>query len=160
MERSVVAMIGCCTGIVHVGARESGITDRSQAVREVFGNFNAADSVVNFWEDWWATVDAPGNDPALIREFVFRDSPARDPTMRFGLNIEQIRKEVYELGNDPAKVNAAWLKVTPDDLVVSSTGALAKWRQDGACGCDVTQLPVPPPAAFDTYEIPPAPPAK
>ncbi|HEY4260815.1 MAG TPA: hypothetical protein VGM98_11675 [Schlesneria sp.] len=95
-----------------------------------------------------------------VDNFQFQDAsrlpelPKNDSSLTFGAGVEEMRR-LQAIGKyDLARELGGTL--LPDQLAVSSTGALAELRAAGIqVGCDVTRLPVPPAATLELY--PPAP---
>jgi hypothetical protein len=80
--------------------------------------------------------------------------PAMDRTMKFGEGLERVR----QLTRQPGKYDEARALIQtllPDQLAVTSTGPLAELRESGIeVGCDISQLPVPPPITLEPFIVP------
>lgn len=80
--------------------------------------------------------------------------PALDKTMKFGEGLERVRQLTFQAGGLP-QARVLIRTLLPDQLTVTSTGPLSELRESGiAVGCDVAQLPVPPPITLEPFIVP------
>jgi hypothetical protein len=137
---------------------ERGMPGANDAFRETFGEFRGRDNFANYRDPWALVADArAGRLFSIKRESVILDFPQNDQTLRFGKRLELARSLFLQKGQGQKEQLLAALslpgRALPEDLVVSSTGPMAERMKQGIrYGCDVTQLPVPPPATLATLE--------
>ncbi|HEY4263248.1 MAG TPA: hypothetical protein VGM98_24010 [Schlesneria sp.] len=80
--------------------------------------------------------------------------PAMDRTMKFGEGLERVRQLTIQPGKY-YEAQALIQTLLPDQLAVTSTGPLAELRDSGIeVGCDISQLPVPPPTTLEPFIVP------
>jgi hypothetical protein len=80
--------------------------------------------------------------------------PALDRAMKFGEGLERVRQLTNQVGGLP-EARLLIRTLLPDQLAVTSTGPLAELRESGiAVGCDISLLPVPPPATLEPFIVP------
>jgi hypothetical protein len=80
--------------------------------------------------------------------------PALDRTMKFGEGLDRVRRLPRQTGGLP-EARLLIRTLLPDQLAVQSTGPLAELRESGiAVGCDISLLPVPPPATLEPFIVP------
>ena len=165
MDRSLLCAISCCNPIVTLLDVPVSKTEPSQegfhdALRQTFREFQARDNIASFWDGWWAAVsDTAEPAPVAGPRAVFADLPQTDDTMPGHLRgmIARAWSFVWQ-ENDYAGAAKALGMALPEDLLVGSTGLLEERRKAGVrYGCDITQLPVPPPATLEPIPDGPVP---
>jgi hypothetical protein len=134
---------------------ERGMPGANDAFRQAFGQGRARDNFANYQVGCVSVREflTPGSMRFIIKG-VTLDFPQDDQTLRFGKRLEMAR--LLQKGITDALLSLPGTAL-PEDLVVSSTGPMAIRMNEGIrYGCDVTQLPVPPPATLEPLFAPPA----
>jgi hypothetical protein len=137
-------------------SRENRATNEAQALAlfESWVAFEGEGSVRQLYTDArsptligrWASIDGFNVQDASR----YPQLPKNDATLKFGSMVEEMR-QFRSLGKHSLAADLGW-QLLPDQLAVSSTGALAELRAAGVqVGCEVTRLPVPPPATLELY---------
>jgi hypothetical protein len=151
MARSVFGVIWAAPSFVIVRLPDAYIQRGQPACREtlqrVFGEFTAADNLCHYYFPGalqvWSTTS--GGASYEMDWDVFPSWAPDDATLKYGKRIEEARFLVFDKGN-LAEADRTLSSVLPEDLVVQTSGPLASQIGAGVrYGCDVTQLPVPPP---------------
>ncbi len=160
MDRSVVGAVRCCPVLVHLllpqSYAKSGTTGLHEALRQAFRECKAGDNFAHYWGRW-AFLESAGAT-SCDAERIFPELPQDDQTLRFGKRVEQTRSLIWGEKQQLEAGMAVFATVLPEDLPVTSTGALGKRIREGVrYGCDPAQLPVPPPLTLQAVSQAPTP---
>jgi hypothetical protein len=155
MERSVFAHLACCPVLLIVRPAGVAASDPAMGPREILQkallDFQASDNFAQFWEGW-AIVEGHTTSYGFLKQRLIPTLPTIDDTLRFGPGVEHVRALIWQVGDQEAARLAA-RAVLPKDFAVRSTGSLAVRMKSGSSyGCDVSQLPVPPPSTLGPDE--------